>query len=166
MSEITENEDIINSLPKTSQYFDKLETIEAQLPPILTDFKKYYVFYNKNPDSAEYHQMYSNIKNNLTNANSELFVLSNDVQSNTEDINKLLFELNVLIKEEKKVNRELKKKLNIAENENNASNELISDYTEMYNYDYLKNFGLFLSILIAMGTISKLNAYSISLQIK
>ena len=37
MSEITENEDIINSLPKTSQYFDKLETIEAQLPPILTD---------------------------------------------------------------------------------------------------------------------------------
>ena len=166
MSEITENEDVINSLPKTTQYFDKLETLEAQLPSILTDFKKYYVFYNKNPDYAEYSQMFSNIKNNLTNANSELFVLSNDVQSNTEDINKILFELNVLIKEEKKVNRELKKKLNIAENENNASNELISDYTEIYNYDYLKNFGLFLSILIAMATISKLNAYSISLQIK
>ena len=39
MSEITENEDIINSLPKTTKYFDKLETIEAQLLPILTDFK-------------------------------------------------------------------------------------------------------------------------------
>ena len=40
MSEITENEDVINSLPKTSQYFDKLETLEAQLPSILSDTQR------------------------------------------------------------------------------------------------------------------------------
>ena len=166
MKHIIEKEDAINSLPKLSQYIDQLETIQRQVPPILKDFKKYYVFYNKNPEYPEYQQLFQNIKSNLNDINSELFVLSNDVQSNTETINKLLFELNILIKKEKQTNRVLKQKLNIASNENNASNELITDYTEIYNYDYLKNVGLFLSILIALTAIKKMNTYSMSLQIK
>jgi len=134
---------------------ERLETLKSQLPSILNDFKKYYVFFNKNPEYPEYRQMFQNIKGNLTKINNDLFVLSNDIQINTQEINKKLLKLNTLIYEEKKQNRELKVKLNIVENTNNASTELINDYNEMYNTDYLHNWGLFLSIIIAGITIKK-----------
>jgi len=134
---------------------ERLETLKSQLPSILNDFKKYYVFFHKNPEYPEYRQMFQNIKGNLTKINNDLFVLSNDIQINTQEINKKLLKLNTLIYEEKKQNRELKVKLNIVENTNNASTELINDYNEMYNADYLHNWGLFLSIIIAGITIKK-----------
>jgi hypothetical protein len=134
---------------------ERLETLKSQLPSILNDFKKYYVFFNKNPEYPEYRQMFQNIKGNLTKINNDLFVLSNDIQINTQEINKKLLKLNTLIYEEKKQTRELKVKLNIVENTNNASTELINDYNEMYNTDYLHNWGLFLSIIIAGITIKK-----------
>jgi hypothetical protein len=84
-----------------------------------------------------------------------LFTLSNSVQSSTDVLNTSLVELYNLIKSEQKTNSELKRKLGIVENENNSSSELISDYKEMYSSEYLKNWGLFFSILVALSIISK-----------
>ena len=81
--------------------------------------------------------------------------MSNNVQINTDEINKKLFSLNTLIKQEKKRNLELKLKLGIVEDKNNASTELITDYKDIYLSDYLRNWGLFLSILVAVFTITK-----------
>ena len=77
------------------------------------------------------------------------------MESTTDVVNEKLIELNKLIIQEQRKNRELKEKLGIVEHENNASNELVSDYKQMYNSEYLKNWGLFFSILIAMSVISK-----------
>jgi lipopolysaccharide/colanic/teichoic acid biosynthesis glycosyltransferase len=44
----------------------------------------------------------------------------------------------------------------MVKNQNNASNEMIQNYKQIYNLDYLKNWGLFLSILIAALTIKKI----------
>ena len=46
-------------------------------------------------------------------------------------------------------------KLGIVEHKNNATTELISDYKQMYEYGYLRNWGLFFSIVLAGYTISK-----------
>jgi hypothetical protein len=148
-------EDKIDDFQKPVKFTQKLETLKSQLPSILDDFKKYYVFYNKNSEYPEYEQMFQNIKGHLNTVNSDLFSLSNNVQINTDEINKKLFSLNTLIKQEKKRNRELKTKLGIVEHKNNASTELITDYKEIYGYDYLRNWGLFLSILVAVFTITQ-----------
>jgi hypothetical protein len=150
-----ENNDMMNDFPESSQFKEKLETLEQQLPAILTDFKKYYVFYNKNPEYPEYQQSFENIKGNLNKVNSDLFILSNSIQSTTDVLNTNLKELYILIEKEKKINSDLKRKLGIVENTNNASTELISDYKEIYESEYLKNWGLFFSILIAGSIISK-----------
>ena len=68
-----ENNDITHKLPQSSQFTTKLETLQNQLPAILEDFKKYYVFFKKNPEYPEYQQMFQNIKGNLNTINSDLF---------------------------------------------------------------------------------------------
>jgi len=148
-------ENIIDKLPKPEQFINNLDTLKQKIGPILEDFKKYYVFYNKNPEYPEYQSMFETVKSQMTQVCSDLFVLENTVLTNTDQINKALIELNLLIKEEKKRNRELKRKLGIAETENNAAMEMIDNYKEMYDSGYLKNWGLGISILFAITVISK-----------
>ena len=147
--------EIEDNFPDPDQFREKLHTLDSQLSPILADFKKYYVFFNTNPEYPEYQQMFQNIKGNINKLNSDLFALSNDVQSNTDSINKKLFELDVLIRKEKNNNSILKKKLGIVEHKNNAASELISDYMNIYDIDYLRNWGLFFGIIIAATAISR-----------
>jgi hypothetical protein len=149
------NEDDFNNSPSPTQFTQQLETLQSQLPAILADFTKYYVFFNKNPEYPEYEQFFQNIKSNLNNVNSKLFMLSNDVQSNTDKINEKLFALDFLIRIEKNKNIELKSKLGIVEHKNSAASELIYDYKEMYESGYLRNWALFLSIVVVGITISK-----------
>lgn len=148
-------ENIIDKLPKPEQFTNNLDTLKQQIGPILDDFIKYYVFYNKNPEYPEYQSMFDTVKGQMTQLCSDLFTLENSVQSNTDEINKALIGLNLLIIEERKRNRELKRKLGIAETENNAAMEMINNYTEMYDSGYLRNWGLGISILFAIIIISK-----------
>ena len=148
-------ENIIDNLPNSNQFTNKLDELQQKIGPILEDFKKYYVFYNKNPDYPDYQSMFNNVKGQITKVCSDLFVLENSVTADTDKINKALVALNLLIKAEKNKNRELKRKLGIAETENNAAMELIDNYKEMYDSGYLRNWGLGISILLGMAVISK-----------
>jgi hypothetical protein len=148
-------ENIIDKLPKPEQFINNLDTLKQKIGPILEDFKKYYVFYNKNPEYPEYQSMFETVKSQMIQVCSDLFVLENNVLINTDQINKALIELNLLIREERKRNRELKRKLGIAETENNAAMEMIDNYKEMYDSGYLRNWGLGISILFAITVISK-----------
>jgi hypothetical protein len=157
-----DDEDIADNFKTPGIFKEKLQTLNKQLPAILDDFKKYYVFYNKNPEYDEYQQMFENIKGNMNKLSSDLFMLSNDVQASTDELNKKLFALNVLIQEEKERNRKLKLKLGIVEHKNNAASEMISDYKNMYSEGYLRNWALFISILIIGTSISKIRKPPVS----
>ena len=140
---------------KTTQYNNKLETLKSQMPAILSDFKKYYILYNKDTTNNEYTTLFLNITSNLENVNTNLTLLSNEVQADINKINKELISLNTLIEEEKTTYKNLNSKLGIVEHKNNATTELITDYKQMYEYGYLRNWGLFFSIVLAGYTISK-----------
>jgi len=144
----------IDDFDKPENFINKIHTLKEQVPSILDDFKKYYVFYNKNPDYPEYSQMFENIKSNLNNVNSNLFIFSNDVDVNTENISKKMFELNVLIKREREINHKLKHKLGILDEQINSTDEMINDYSKVYDEKYLQNWALFLSIIICGYAIS------------
>jgi hypothetical protein len=141
------------NLNLSSEYIDKMKQLEGGVHLLLDEFKKIFVVAKMNPNDMEVQQQFQNIVNSLAEVLSKLFTISNNVQVNIDDINKKLFELNVLIKEEKDKNRELKIKLGIAENTGNASSEMISNYRDMYNMNYLRNWSLLLSSVLCMVTI-------------
>ena len=157
-----DDEDITDNFKTPGIFKEKLQTLNQQLPAILDDFKKYYVFFNKNPEYPEYQNSFENIKGNMNKLNSDLFMLSNDVESSTNELNKKLFALNILIQKEKERNRKLNLGLGIVEHKNNAATELISDYKSMYSEEYLRNWALFVSILIIGVSISKISKNPIS----
>ena len=148
-----QQDNLIDDLTKPQVFLSKINTLKEKLPSILDDFKKYYVFYNKNPEYDEYQQMFENIKSNLQSINSDLFMTSNNIEKDTENINDRLQKLNALIAKEKIKNKQLKKKLGIVEKKYNGSDELISDYKEMYNLDYLNNFALLFGVILLGGTL-------------
>jgi len=148
-------EDTIDSLPNSEQFTNKLDALQQKIVPILEEFQKYYIFYNKNPEYPDYQSMFDKVKGQITQVCSDLFTLENSVDVNINKINKALAALNVLIKRERKTNGELKRKLGIAETDNNAASELIDNYKEMYEEGYLRNWGLSISILFAGLIISK-----------
>ena len=143
-----QQDNLTDDLTKPQVFLSQINTLKEKLPSILDDFKKYYVFYNKNPEYDEYQQMFENIKSNLQSINSDLFMTSNNIEKDTENINDRLQKLNALITKEKIKNRQLKRRLGIVEKEYNGSDELISDYKEIYNLDYLTNFALFYGVVL------------------
>jgi len=155
-------DNIQDSFEEPYLFTQRLQTLNEQLPSILDDFKKYYVFYNRNPDYDEYISHFNSVKNNLNSVNSQMFTLSNDVQTNVDAINEILLNLNNSIGQMKTENSKTIKKLKGIKEKYNASDELIMDYKSMYEYNYLRNWGLLLSIFIAGFSISR--AYKSKIQ--
>ena len=151
--ELEEN-NLMDDLKNSKNFLSQINTLKEKLPSILDDFKKYYVFYNKNPEYNEYQQMFENIKSNLQNMNSELFITTNNIEKDTESINDRLQKINALIAKEKIKNKQLKKKLGYIEKQYNGSDELISDYKDIYNLDYLTNFALFFGVILLASTLA------------
>jgi hypothetical protein len=147
--------DFINNLTKPDVYQNQLNTIKSQMPLILNDFKKYYVFYNKNTSLNEYQQLYDNIKNNLQSLSSQLFVINNNIQSNTESINKELLVINNELNNEKNKNLKYKNIFGMLDSQYNASDEMINDYKINYNMYYLNNTALLVGILFSTFVIYK-----------
>jgi hypothetical protein len=146
-----------------SQFKTQIASLQSQLPAVLQNFTNNYVLNYSNIDNQEYQQSYADAKNILNNLSSQLFTVSNDIQYNTEEINKKLIEIDELVRKEKKEQKQLKKKLGIVESNMNASEELIINFQEMYDSEYLRNWGLFLSVLIALFCLSKIYNLSSSI---
>jgi hypothetical protein len=159
---LIDNEDVNVTFKNLELFKEKLQTLNDKLPAILDDFKKYYVFFYENQENDEYKNSFENIKSNLTQIKSDLIILSNGVNSSTNELNEKLLKLDLLIKQEKKINSELKSKLGIVEDKNNAASELLHDYKYIYSEEYMRNWALFLGILIVVGSIAKINRNYIS----
>ena len=138
-----------------NHYVEKVHTLQKQLPFILDDFKKYFVLYNKDTNYPEYQNMFETVKSYLTTLSSDLFVVSNEVDSNIDKVGNLFNKIGELIKKEKQHNIKLKRSLGMVEQKANSSDEMIDNYNEMYDAEYLQNWGLAISILVAGVCISK-----------
>ena len=79
---------------------------------------------------------------------------SNNINKGIEDINDKLQKIDALIAKEKIKNRMLKRQLGIIEKKYNGSDELISDYKEIYNLYYLNNFALFYGVIVLGGMLA------------
>lgn len=153
MSNITDD-NIVDNFDNPNQFMQQLNTLSEKLPSILEDFKKYYVFYNKNPEYYEYKSHFDMIKNSLNSINSDMHSLSSNIQKDIDDMNDILISLNSSINQLKTENSDINNKLKGVEVKYNAANEMILNYKTIYDYNYLRNWGLLLSIIIAAYSVS------------
>lgn len=148
------------NITNPDNFKSKLQALKQQYPAILADFKDYYVFYNKNPESPEYQQMYANIQANLSKVSADLHEILINIEHYAALLNEKVFCLNSFIVKEKRKNRMLKRRLGIVEEKSNAADELIYDYKNIYDEGYLRNWALFISIIITF--IAVRNMYTIN----
>ena len=152
--ELTESQVREASLNAT-KYKNKLADYAESFPHMLDEFKKHYIFFNKNPEVNEYAQMYSSMKSNIQQATSQVFVTTNEIQQNIDDLNMSILDLNDKIDTEKVKNIDLKKKLGLLNAESDTSGLLIDNYRETYNLQYFINFVILLGILFICFFIYK-----------
>jgi len=140
---------------KPARYLQELESLDKMVSPITQDYEKYYVFYHKDPQSQEYKQVFYETRSALIQLHAGLFQLLNNVERSIDYLNEKLMEVNGLIQQQKKRNGKLRRQLGMIEGSMNSSEELINDFTEMYNLAYLQNWSIFFSILIAIYTMNR-----------
>jgi hypothetical protein len=152
MELLQDNTNIYHS--KAEHYIKNINSINEESKFILNEFKKLYVINKMHPENEEYQYQYENVITNINKIQSNLFTTSNNIQLDIDSLNRELTKLNFSIEKEKKINKELKRKLGIVEHKNNSANEMINDYKEIYNRYYLKNWSIVLSTFLCVYTIS------------
>jgi hypothetical protein len=150
---------ITNEIPNKSQQFDeKINNIEKQFFSALDDFKKYYVYYNKNPEVNEFQNYFLNSKSQLQSMSKDLFLTTNDISKNIEILDNQMKDTPVKLNNEKKIYDELMNTLGNLQNTKDGSEILINDSKEEYNKQYYYNFELIGGIIIVgviLGTFFK-----------
>lgn len=141
---------------EAKQFNEKIVTIKSQFFSALDDFKKYYVYFNKNPEVNEFQNYYANSKGQLQTMNRNMFLMTNNIEKNIEILNKKVLLLSIKLNNEKKLNKNMTDLINNLENTQNGSEILIDDSKTKYNIQYYKNIEIFIGILIIGGLMSKI----------
>lgn len=148
-----ETENNNDNFAKPEQYIQKIEELNGSIDLVLDEFKKTYIHSRMHPANEEIQQRFASMVASLNEIQSKLFSISNNVQVNIDDLNKKLFELDILIRREREKNKELKRKLGIVEHKTNSASEMIDDYRQIYDQKYLRNWALALSTIACIITI-------------
>ena len=141
---------------KSKQFDEKINTIKTQFFSALDDFKKYYVYYNKNPEVDEFQNYYLNSKSQLQNMSRDLFLTTNNIDKNIESLDTEMEGISIKLEDEKSLNIELMKTLANLEKTQNGSELLIDNSKDLYNTQYYYNWEMFIGILIVSGLLVKL----------
>jgi chromosome segregation ATPase len=145
---------ISNKSYDITSYKNKIKENINKIPFVLEDFEKIFILYNKNPDNNEYYQTLENIKSNMDGFNNELFTIEQKLQTNTDELNSNLKKMYIQINQLKTQNAKLKHSVVILEQGVSSTDELIDNYKDYYEISYLRNWGLFLTILASWGIMS------------
>jgi len=135
-------------IDEAKQFDEKINIIKTQFFSALDDFKKYYVYYNKNPEVNEFQNYYTNSKSQLQSMSRDLFLTTNNINKYIENLDKNMSSIGVKLEDEKKLNQELMKKLSNLENTQNGSEILIDNSKDTYNKQYYYNWEMFIGVII------------------
>lgn len=141
---------------QAKQFNEKINTVKTQFFSALDDFKKYYVYYNKNPEVNEFQNYYVNSKGQLQTMSRNIFLISNDIDKNIEILDKQMSAISVQLEHQKKLNKQMMELIDNLENTQNGSEILIDDSKSKYNEQYTKNWEIFIGILIIGGSLGLL----------
>lgn len=127
---------------------EKIEGIKTRFFSALDDYKKYYVYYTKNPEVSEFQNYYSNSKDQIQKISKELVSLTIEIDNKINILDDKMSDITNKIDDEKKRNEKMKKLLNNLRNTQNGSEILIDDSKKEYNSQYYLNLEVFVGIII------------------
>lgn len=139
--------------PEPTIFLHKLQVLKEQLPLLLQEYAEAYLYVSKHPENVEYQTHFDQAKDALHQLVQQLMQLETNVQSQLAAVNQSLYKTNQVIEKEKQVNRKLKRMEKGSNDKENASQELISDYTTMYDLAYWQNWSLVLCILFFFAIV-------------
>jgi hypothetical protein len=142
--------------PQANKFNEKIKNIKGSFFAALDDFQKYYVFYNKNPEVDEYQNFFANSKGQLQGLNSDMFLVTNNIQKKITDLDAEMRVTSNKLKAEKELNGELLTLINRIQTTQDGSAIMIDDAKDEYNTLYYKNWELFIGILIFLGISIKM----------
>ena len=143
-------------IKQAKQFNEQINNIKSQFFSALDDFTKYYVYYNKNPEVNEFQNYYANSKGQLQTMSKDLFLTTNNLDKNIENLDNEMLQISIKLENEKKLNKEMSELINNLQNTQNGSEILIDDSKTKYNIQYYKNVEIFIGILILSGLLTKL----------
>jgi hypothetical protein len=132
---------------QAKQFNEKINTIKSQFFSALDDFKKYYVYFNKNPEVNEFQNYYVNSKGQLQNMSRDLFLTTNNIDKNIDTLDTQMAAISAQLDDEKKLNKEMMELIANLQNTHNGSQVLIDDSKEKYNQQWIRNVEMFLCII-------------------
>ena len=135
---------------------EKIKGIQNSFLSALDDFKKYYVYYNKNPEVSEYQNFFTTSISQVQKLNSDIFLITNTIQKNIQNLNKEIEAVSNNIDSEKDLNSELLSLINNIQTTEDGSTTMIGDAKEEYNRQYYKNWELFIGIIVFIGMSIKM----------
>jgi hypothetical protein len=142
--------------PQANKFNEKIINIKSSFFSALDDFKKYYVYYNKNPEVNEFQNFFAISKGQLQHLNSEIFLVTNNIQKKIHDLDSEMQMISNKLNDEKDVNGELLKLIKKIQTSQSGSAIMIDDAKDEYNIQYYKNWEIFIGIIIFMGISVKL----------
>ena len=140
-----ENDEIVKS---SLQFNEKIEGIESKFFSALDDFKKYYVYYNKNPEVSEFQNFYENSKSQIRSISRDLVNVTKEINDEIDYLDEYMSKVNVSISKEREKNMKIKRLLANIKNTENGSEILIDDSKKEYNTQYYINIELVIGIFI------------------
>jgi len=141
-------------MDRVKQNYTNLKTYNEQIGPLLDEYKKGYINYHTNPDNDEYSRIFSVASGNFNTLNKDLFVTTNDIQSQIDNLNKQLSDLDTKISSEKTKNDNLVSQLKDLEGTGKGSIVMNKNSKELYRQQYISNWDMVLGILIILGALT------------
>jgi hypothetical protein len=151
---------------ESKRFNEKINSIRSQFFSALDDFKKYYVYFNKNPEVNEFQNYYSNSRAQLQTMSQDLYLTTASIN---QTIKKLYEDISIIsekLENEKELNKELMELVANLDNTHSGSKILIDDSKRLYNKQYYKNielvFGMIIIIMLLSALLKKNVANSIT----
>ena len=145
---------------QAKKFNEKINTIKTQFFSALDDFKKYYVYYNKNPEVNEFQNYYTNSKSQLQTMSKDLFLTTNNIDKNIEILDNEMLDISIKLEKQKELYKEMSELINNLQNTQNGSEILIDDSKTKYNLQYYKNIELFIGMLMVSGLLTNFFIHS------
>jgi hypothetical protein len=140
---------------------NKLQTIGEKFNSALDDFSNSYVNYKLYPEYKDYEKIYSNSKRIIEQLQADVFVTTNDVQNNIDQLNKLLKNINKEIDSEKIKNTDLIKYLKDIMSDSDSSDLLMNQSKSLYVKKYISNITLLIGCILLLFSLFKFYGKSV-----
>ena len=139
--------------PEAKIYQEQINNKANSFLSALDDFKKYYVYYNKNPEVQEYNKNFTDSKEQLQTLSSDVFEITNTIQRKIEEKNRAMSGIEMKLQRQKVLSQEQEKIINNLKSVQAGSTVMINDSKTDYIFNYYKNLEIFIGILILLGLL-------------